>query len=457
MLDVAVIGLGPVGQALAALLAARGVRVAAFDAADGPYGGPRAGALDDEALRVLQGTGVRLDGLMRSPSVHLRGVDGRLRRVFSPSAEPYGHPPLAFFHQPDLEAELLERVPDARWGAALTDLRQGADGVTAVVGGAEVRARWLVGCDGARSTVRSLLGIAFGGSTFAQPWLVVDAEASGVLDTVRMEFHGDPRRPAVTLPLSPRHHRWEWMLRPGEDPDALAAAMAERLPPGARVTRAVPYTYHARTAARWREGRVLLAGDAAHVMPPFAGQGLSGGLRDAANLAWKLAAVARGEAVEALLATYEPERRPSIVAHTRLAVAWGRAVQLRRRRLARARDAAIDAAIRVPWLSDWARGGGVRPAPRLRAGALGPGGGRYLPQPLVDGLPLDERLGPGWAAVATRDAPPGEDAWPWPAERVVVPSLERWARGRTLIVRPDRFVFAVAGPGAVRAWDCFAA
>jgi 3-(3-hydroxy-phenyl)propionate hydroxylase len=407
VLDVAVIGLGPVGQTLVALLRREGLEVEGFDAAPGPHGSPRAAALDDEVLRILQGIGVSPPGLIRSPSIWLSGADGVERRVFSPVREPYGHPPLAFFHQPGLEEALLRAAGDVTWGAALGALREVPGGVELDVG---VRARWVVACDGARSTVRRLLGVPFTGSTFAQRWYVVDTEVAEERPA-RMVFGGDPRRPWVSLPLSPRHHRHEFMLGAGEHSLPLSV-------PG-QVVRAVPYTYHARMAASWRRGRVLLAGDAAHVMPPFAGQGLSAGLRDGANLAWKLGEVVRGESPAALLDTYEPERRPGVAAHTRLAVAWGRAVSLRRPRAASSRDRLIDGAIAIPWLADWARGGAIRPSPRL------PAGERLLPQPLIDGVPLDDLLGPGWA-----DIGPGHAAWE---------ALRDWSRGRAIRVRPDRY------------------
>jgi 3-(3-hydroxy-phenyl)propionate hydroxylase len=268
--------------------------------------------------------------------------------------------------------------------------------------------------------------------------------------------------------MSPGRHRWEWMLHPGEDPapflapDAVRRAMDGWLDgETAEVERAVVYTYHRRTAARWRTGRVLLAGDAAHLMPPFAGQGFSSGARDAGNLAWKLAAVLAG-APDALLDSYERERRPHVAAMQRIAVTMGALVQATGPRRIRARDAFLDAidGTRAQALIT----SNVKPLPTYGAGAFAVRPRRIPMRRTVGALfpqtdRLDDRLPRGWAAV-TADAvarrrlegegiavaDPGPDrAW-----------LERhgltWA-----LLRPDRFVFAVgSGPedvaSAAAAW-----
>jgi len=343
--EVLVVGLGPAGLAVSALLGQAGVDVVGVEAAAGPHGDPRAAALDEAALGVLDGLGVafpRLD----APEVLFVRADGR--EVALDAGR------LALFHQPALEAALLARagaVADLRFGARLAGLAQDGAGVTArLADGGTLRARWLLGADGARSTVRGLAGIRFAGATAPRPWLVVDAEVPRPLEPrPRVRFVGDPRRPAVTLPLSPRHHRWELALAPGEaDADV-------PLPPAAREVRRAVYVHHARRAQRWRAGRVLLLGDAAHVMPPFAGQGLAQGLRDVASLAPRLAAVLRAGAPEAVLDGYEAERGRAVAAATRLALAWGALLQVRRPRLVRARDGALRAGASVPGLAAWVR------------------------------------------------------------------------------------------------------
>jgi 3-(3-hydroxy-phenyl)propionate hydroxylase len=240
------------------------------------------------------------------------------------------------------------------------------------------------------------------------------------------------------------------MLHPGEDaaafvaPDRIAALLAPWIADeGVQVERAVVYTFHARTAARWRVGRVLLAGDAAHVMPPFVGQGFSSGARDAANLAWKLDAVLRG-APDRLLDTYEAERRPHVTSMQRLAVRWGGIVQTTAPRAARRRDAALGLLDRTPlraWISEQAK-----PRPTYRAGAFARRPdrlpfrrhvGALFPQPDR----LDDRLGPGWTVVASTDA---AAAW-WRAAGlhvVALPHEREWS-----LLRPDRFVFACGARG----------
>ncbi len=484
--DVLVAGLGPVGQLLCNLLGAAGVSVIAVDPARGPSEAPRAATTDDEVLRILQGIG--LDGalaphLAPQPGVAFAAADGRsLALLETPAAGPNGHPALAGWHQPGAERVLsagLARFAsvEARWGAGVEALAGDAGGVTATVGGEGIRARWLVGCDGARSPVRRMAGIGFRGSTFAQPWLVVDAELDGpVPGADRVCFVGDPRRPAVTLPLAPGRHRWEFMSSPAEDHAALAApeSVARLLAPwlgdgsDARIARRAVYTFHARAADRWRAGRVLLAGDAAHVMPPFAGQGLAAGARDVHNLAWKLAAVLRG-APEALLDTYEAERRPEVRAATRVAVAGGAVLQTRRPRLARARDAVLFALDPTP--AGAALRHGARPQAVLRRGCVmrprRRGAGALFPQPEVTAggrrARLDDVLGPGWALVGDVGA---ADAAAWAALGARAAAFEDsdgavggWlARHRATwaALRPDRYVFAcgragAAGPAAAAA------
>ncbi len=512
--DVLVLGLGPVGQLTALLLARAGVRVTAVDRAAGPHALPRAAATDDEAQRILQGAGVRVPGLVADPDVELLSARGRALPVIAPRARPYGHPPLAFLHQADLEDALCDALAgqgqaDLRWATAVERLERDADGVTLRTSAGPVRGRWLVACDGARSLARRACGIPFPGSTAAQPWVVIDAEvAAPVGDRPRAQFVGDVRRPAVNLPLGRRHHRWEFLVLPGEDPEALLApaAVAALIAPwadaaGVAVRRAVVYTYEARMAERWRDGRVLLAGDAAHLMPPFAGQGMSSGLRDAGNLAWKLEAVLGGRAGPALLDSYQAERAPHVAALTRLALLWGGVVQTRRPRLAALRDAVVAGGARVPGLGAAVEGYRLKPAPAFRAGAFsrarhGPlgrrAGGRLFPQPEVgvDGarVALDDALGPGWAVLGFGSDPlagAGAEArrtWEGlgaatavvvarrgdahaapPGGRVLEDldgALGAWARrhrAASVVLRPDRVVFGVGAGEAAAAWRAHSA
>ncbi len=501
--DVAVAGFGPVGQLAANRLGQLGLRTVCLERSAEPHGTPRAAVTDDACLRIFQRAGL-LDAL--APVLLVSGpvatVDpaGRERQVLDPAELRDGHPQLVSFDQRALEDVLSAGVGrfacvDVRlgWSVVAVD-PAGADRVAvraASAGGEElvVRARYVLACDGGRSTVRRLCGIGFVGSTYAQRWLVVDAGVDAPVASVPgVRFVADPRRPAVTLPLTPALHRWEFLLGPAERPDwrALVAPWAD--PAALRLRRLAEYTYHARTASRWRSGRVLLAGDAAHLMPPFAGQGLSAGLRDADNAAWKLAAVVRDGAPEALLDTIESERRPDVARYTRLARLLGAVIQTRRARVAAARDLADRSIRRVPAADAFFARGGGRPASRLGPGARlrGRGAGRLLPQPrvrLAGGreVLLDDALGPGWAVVARGGGSPHGGAAPvatavgGSARDLGLPvfvlgrdlvdldgTLERWLRRRrasVVVVRPDRYVFAAGGPrtlaraaGELRRW-----
>ncbi|MCK9897688.1 FAD-dependent monooxygenase [Frankia sp. AgB32] len=330
--DVLVAGFGPVGAVLTALLGERGVSVLAVDRAPGAYPRPRAAGLDEEVLRLLVGL-PGMAGLLAEVRSSRRatfvGPDRRLLLAAGQGPAELGVPVGAFIHQPSVERALragIAAIPsvEVRLGVGVRGLREGAETVRVELDDASVvEARWVVGCDGAPSTVRSLIGAGYAGTTFAQPWLVVDVRSAEPLPVApEIAFVLDPRRPAVTMPM-PGGHRWEWMLRPGEDtdqmtrPDTVARLLAPWIDPATvTVERAAVYTFHARMAGRWRVGRVLLAGDAAHTMPPFAGQGLASGVRDVAALAWRLREVLAGVCGPASLDDYERERRPQVAAIT---------------------------------------------------------------------------------------------------------------------------------------------
>jgi 3-(3-hydroxy-phenyl)propionate hydroxylase len=468
--DVLICGLGPVGQLLALLLGGFGVEAIAVDEADEPYPLPRAAVVDDEVLRIFQAAGV--DTQILADSQIQREVSyvtsrGRAVEAFRTEHGELGHPPLVSIHQPSMEHTMLAALhergeAELRRGHRVVRVDQDRDHVTARMrprdGGPEtsVTARYLVGCDGGRSAIREQLGIPFGGSTFAQRWLVVDTLVDRTIAKApHPHFIGDPARPIVSLPMSPGRHRWEWMLHPGEDerpflePDRIRGLLDrwvtdERI----EVERAVIYTFHARTAARWRAGRVLLAGDAAHVMPPFVGQGFSSGARDAGNLAWKLDAVLNG-APEPLLDTYEAERRPHVTGMQTMAVRWGGVVQTTNPRVARARDSILGVLDRTGALR--AITDRAKPLPTYREGAFARKPHPIAPRRAVGSLfpqpaGLDERLGRGWAAVTASPAATG--AWRAVGINAVERPGDRWLsrhRAEWALLRPDRFVFACGG------------
>ena len=466
--DVIVCGLGPVGQLLALLLGDHGVHTLAIDRAPEPYPLPRAAVIDDEVLRIFQSVGLDgeiLEDAQVQPRASIVTAAGRPVEVFASTSGLLGHPPLVSINQPSMERTMLaalEERPtvDVRRGIALDVIDRQADRVDVYVrpadGGRAERltARWLVGCDGGPSAVRARLQIPFDGKTAPQRWIVVDAKVDRPVGKVpHPQFVGHPERPAVTVPMSPGRHRWEWMLHPGEDaapflePAAVERAVHEWLDgETAEIERAVVYTFHTRMARAWRRGRVLLAGDAAHLMPPFAGQGFSSGARDAGNLAWKLAAALDG-APDALLDTYEQERRPHVRSMQRLANALGGFVQSTSPARVRVRDAylgAIDGTSVQRWMATH-----IKPLPTYGAGAFARPPARLPHRRTVGTLfpqtdRLDDELPLGWAAVAIDDVARSllEDE----GLEVLDPGADRaWLESQGLdwaLLRPDRYVFA---------------
>ncbi|MCA9774800.1 MAG: FAD-dependent monooxygenase, partial [Myxococcales bacterium] len=355
--SVIIVGAGPVGLTLANLLGREGVETLVLERNPETTDEPRAIAADDETLRTMQGLGlleVWERDLFRDMPGRLRSTSGELLAEIRPAPTGNGYAIFNTFHQPIFERTLLggaERYPSVsvRFGHEVTGLEQNGNGVTVRgvrPGGDafEARGAWLVGCDGGRSFVRKHLGIGFVGSTYSERWLVLDTEG----DTWNQRdgsFIMDPARPTVTIYRTKGRRRWEFLQMPGEtDAFLLDDATIHRLlaphidPDAVTVHRKVVYLFHARIAERYGEGRILLAGDAAHVMPPFVGQGMNSGIRDAVNLGWKLAACVRHGASPEILATYEPERREHQRKVTNLSVWVGRLFMQRRRSLAAARN-----------------------------------------------------------------------------------------------------------------------
>jgi 3-(3-hydroxy-phenyl)propionate hydroxylase len=480
--DVVICGLGPVGLLLALLLGDRGVRTLAFDRDHEPYLIPRAAVIDDEVLRIFQLAGIDERVLADSqiqPGASIVTAAGRPVEIVRTGVGRLGQPPLVGINQPAIERTLTAAVAERstvelRRGLTLETFDRRADRVDVYArptdGGRRelISTRWLVGCDGANSAVRTRLRVPFEGRTNPQRWIVVDALVDRRLAKVpHPYFIGRASRPAVTLPISPGRHRWEWMLHPDEDPEPLLRpeAIRSRIDEWldgeqADLERAVVYTFHTRMAARWRYGRVLLAGDAAHLMPPFAGQGFSSGARDAANLAWKLADVIAGAPIS-LLDSYEVERRPHVAAMQRLARVIGSFVQSTSLWRVRARDAflhGIDGTRVQDFLAN-----NLKPLPTYAGGAFATKPARFAPRRSVGTLfpqtgRLDDELGIDWAAVAIDDAP--AEALRTAGLRVVDPGPDgEWLRahGATwAILRPDRFVFACGGAtdvaAGVHAW-----
>lgn len=423
---VAVVGLGPVGATLTLLLARSGVETVVIEREPEVSPLSRAVALDDEALRVLQAAGLQPSGLTQRP-VRVRSRHGRTLLDLPPRLSSNGHPALAFFHQPDVERELrarLRRQPNVTLllDHELERFEDRGDRVELIVHdrtsatSRSLTVAWLLAADGARSTVRRQLGIRLRGITFARRWLVVDTRRPDLGPEAPFEFICDPRRPTVAAPLPGGRRRWEFMLLPGEEPAEMEQEhQVRRLLSGVtdaaavEVLRATAYTFHARGAKHWRRGRVLLAGDAAHLSPPFAGQGVSAGLGDAHGLAWRIAMVTREAAHPRLLDSYEAERRRHVTKLVTLSSALGVLIQSRSPTTAAVRDVALRALWAVPPVRTWATRGGWKPPARYPHGFILAGGGSragaQIPQPLVhqessEPRRLDDVLGPHFAVIA---------------------------------------------------------
>lgn len=440
--DVLIAGYGPVGATLAILLGKQGMRVLVLEQASDIFDKPRAIGMDHEAMRVMQACGIA-EALVEKTrpfrGAQWIGAEGQVIEEIDPHPGPFplGWAPNFTFIQPQLEALLRERVShlrnvEVRLGWKLTDVVQNEAGVevraihTASGDAASIEADYLLACDGAGSTVRTRLGIALEDHAFDEWWVVIDAflkRPTPLPDTGRQFCN--PQRPVTYIPGPQGMLRWELKVMPHEQPEdfKLRENILRALQPYVEtdaldIWRSAVYRFHALIADEWRHGRVLLVGDAAHQTPPFMGQGLCSGIRDAVNLAWKLKMVQQGFAPISLLDAYEAERRPHITTLITRTKAIGEQIGELDVGRARARDARM------------IREMAAAPRPRLRqslipplvSGVLDPersaASGQILVQPIVhstDGAEslLDDRLGDRFLLVTTT---PQAQAWLGPAE-----------------------------------------
>lgn len=434
--DAIISGYGPTGATLANLLGTMGLKVAVVEREKDIYDKPRAITADHEALRAFQAAGLaeRIEeGTCRHPGTDFMGVDGQVIKRFYPlpAPGPLGWEPTFMFYQPKLERVLREGVGrfdevDVFLEHSFVSLLQDAEGVEVEIAGPNnsnrtLRGKYLLACDGARSPVRGEIGSTIHDLEFDEWWVVVDADLHNDVELPeRCVQYCRPSRPGTYIVGPDRLRRWEIKVLPGEapesfnDPAHLKAVLSTFVDTsGLEVKRVAIYRFHAVVANKWREGRVFLLGDAAHQMPPFMGQGLCAGVRDAYNLAWKLEAVLRGKAADALLDTYGEERRPHVQTVVETAKSFGLIIGELDERAARERDARLGAelaagtapTIRQSFIPGLASGLLYRD----EAGTLNPGAGKLFPQPWVCGrnigrVRLDDLVRREFYVVSTDEA-----------------------------------------------------
>jgi flavoprotein hydroxylase len=499
--DVVIVGNGPVGATLSVLLAQRGWRVTVVERRPRPYRLPRATSFDGETARLLAGTGIGQDlGRITEPAngYQWRTAAGEtLVDIAFTTTGRYGWPDANTMHQPALEELVAARAATLRGittlrGYAVVGIRDDEGSVTVTAtdpDGADTRlsARWVVGCDGANSFVREHLDVAMTDLGFSYEWLLCDVQLADGREFVPTNVQlCDPARPTTLVGSGPGRRRWEFMRLPGESTAELnEPGTAWRLlapfgvtPDTATLLRSTTYIFQARWAEQWRVGHVLLAGDAAHLMPPFAGQGMCSGIRDVVNLAWKLDLTLAGRTGESVMDTYTDERREQAKQAILASVQLGRVICVTDPVAAGERDATVLANRRGQ------PPGTAAPATPLSTGLLRGSdavAGTVIPQARVcrsgrTGL-FDDVVGRGFvllAAIDPRSALPesrlaflaelgthlvrllpagsaAADDAVIDVEDVYLPLLARHGAS-ALLVRPDYHVFgAAAEPGELTA------
>jgi 3-(3-hydroxy-phenyl)propionate hydroxylase len=439
--QVVIVGAGPVGLFAANILGQNGIDTLVLERNAALLDIPRAILLDDESFRTLQAIGLdREFGPKTRPGAGARyyGEDGVPFAEVGPGPNDYGFPKRSHFWQPELEQDLLDglaRFSNVRvlFSHTLRDMEQDGEKVCLDVAQADesiqrIEASFVLGCDGARSHIRKKMGIAMEGEVYPEDWVIFDVKNDPDQEPVS-KFYCSTERPYVSVVAPHGGRRYEFRARPQDTPDSLhdlgkAQELLGAIRPNVPrddILRAAVYRFEAKNAERYQCGRVFLMGDAAHLTPPFAGQGMNAGVRDAHNLAWKICAVIQGHAGAKLLETYESERRPAAWAMVQLAVAMGDIIMPEsstniefRRHILRWMD-------RFPETREYITSMKFKPPPAYACGAfanlneqsfVGSLVGSMLPQPPVEWTDaaheaqprLDDVIGMGFALIAQQEA-----------------------------------------------------
>lgn len=398
--EVLIVGAGPAGLMLANILGMYGRRVTVLEELDTLIDFPRGVGLDDESLRTIQTVGL-VDSVLphTTPQHIMRLVNGagKVILVNNPQTDEFGWGRKHGFIQPAVDRALFEGLArfdnvQVLFGHRVEEVAETADGVTAtaLVAGPDgtvqerlFTAQYLVGCEGGKSPTRKRLRTSFDGESPATRWLVVDVN-NDPLGTPNVFLGADPKRPYVSIGLPHAVRRWEFMLHDHEtedqvtDPDYVNALLKDHVPDPAQLSfiRRRVFTHHGRVAGTFRKGRQLVAGDAAHLMPVWMGQGWNSGMRDATNLGWKLASVLSGQAGDDLLDTYTSERREHAKAMVDLSLTFGKIIKITNPLLAAGRDAASSVLNLFPSVKSYFSDMKFKPMPRYTHGVLADPGNR---------------------------------------------------------------------------------